>query len=1190
MKLLLKITGWTLVCFIGLNAIVVIVLMVISDEQYKEWLTAAVASATGREFRIDGEFNIHIGSKTGITANGIHFANVEWGTRADMVSVDRLEAYLTLAPLFKGLMDVTIKIDGPDILLETDEQGSRNWEFHDRLPTPDQESGTEGKTEKEQFIIPLKPYISNMEINELIFALNDVSGGQEIKAEVEKLRVYVDGAQIPISVVAAYQGAPLELEGTLGRIDDYYSNQVTPIALQGMLNGTILNISGSLGPLFPQANARIDLSLQADSVSAFSPFAGIPLPDLKGLHVATTISAENGQYQSEKIKILLEDSKLNLEVLGSIADLAQLAGIDLNAKINSEQISSLLDEFEFSQSYSLPSSLQLQAGVRGDLKTLSVNDLNLSIHDKGLDASLVGTIENVLAPAGVNAELKIKLASTEIIGGYIGKQLPDLGPLNVSTKIVSSKQEIKLKSLLAELSDPALSATISGTVDRIGRSADDTVGVSGIKLKARVNSEKLTSIADKLNFEIPVELPASIAIDAIIAGSLDKLGVSDLRAIIRDEGVEVELTGTVENVIGPTGVDAHIQAAAKNTANLSKFVGTELPRLGSLKLDSRVISAGQSYSLETMNLQLTGDAVNAKLSAVIKDLLALIKVTEDRQSFGVAGIDASLSAEAQSTSKLLEISGIELPEMGALQLDSKIISTDRSLRLESLNLILKNEGIDTKVVATVTDLFELLGVNATIEADIDSLSRLSQFTKSGLPESGPWKLNVRAQADNGLDGPAMLAANLAGEGLDAEVNATIPDVLSPETLQAKLSVNAKSLSSLGILVNKELPNGGPLTVSGNIDAKPGEYRFDEFLVTMDDSEIRADLSYTMSVGMDPGRPKLAGQMSLKNIDLTPFFDSGDDARSTGEELKEAEKATEKILEKTGEKKPTSNKKMFSSGPLSVGVLQDYDIDLKMDATNIAIRENFSINGSAGVTLDEGLLKLGPLDIKGNTGGFGKGEVLLDARNAEASLDIFLDFDDFVLPRFGGTLKLITELNSSGGSIAALMANLSGQFLAALKDVKLKKTKMTKMGAGLVHQINPLARNTTMLECAIVRFDAKDGIADFKKKIAAQTTEVTWFGSGEINLKTEKLDLGLHPKPRRALGSLTNFSLASLIHIGGTLAKPRISVDPKGVAKKYASYSAHVATGGLFFLVEKLFDTLTANRDQCKRIIAELEKE
>ena len=75
------------------------------------------------------------------------------------------------------------------------------------------------------------------------------------------------------------------------------------------------------------------------------------------------------------------------------------------------------------------------------------------------------------------------------------------------------------------------------------------------------------------------------------------------------------------------------------------------------------------------------------------------------------------------------------------------------------------------------------------------------------------------------------------------------------------------------------------------------------------------------------------------------------------------------------------------------------------------------------------------------------------------------------------------------------------------------------------------------------------------------TEATWFGGGEINLKTEKIDFGVTPKSRKILDvGLGN--LANLVHVGGTLAKPKIQLDPKDLAVKYGKYAAAVATGGI----------------------------
>ena len=71
--------------------------------------------------------------------------------------------------------------------------------------------------------------------------------------------------------------------------------------------------------------------------------------------------------------------------------------------------------------------------------------------------------------------------------------------------------------------------------------------------------------------------------------------------------------------------------------------------------------------------------------------------------------------------------------------------------------------------------------------------------------------------------------------------------------------------------------------------------------------------------------------------------------------------------------------------------------------------------------------------------------------------------------------------------------------------------------------------------------------------------------------------------------MTNIGLSSLIHVGGTLAEPKVGLDKKDVTKKYAQYSLHIATGGLSFLAKKAYDNRVSNTDHCKRILAYMEK-
>jgi hypothetical protein len=393
-----------------------------------------------------------------------------------------------------------------------------------------------------------------------------------------------------------------------------------------------------------------------------------------------------------------------------------------------------------------------------------------------------------------------------------------------------------------------------------------------------------------------------------------------------------------------------------------------------------------------------------------------------------------------------------------------------------------------------------------------------------------------------------------------------------------------------------MPEDKPLKITGKAAGKPGDYRVNKFLIEVGEGKIMTDLAYLVASDEASGRKNLSGQVTVSDFDFTAWLDTqkpevgpAADGAALDETAETQTTRAETAKAAATEQKASTGKKIFSNEPLSLGVLHEYDADLKITAANVIARNGVILNGTVGIRLDQGLLQVDPFDIDQSNGGIGNGYLTVDARQTQALLDVNLDLNNFVSPRFGGLIDLNVDLDGSGESLAALMGSLNGVFAASISDVELQKSFMSSFGAGLLSHLNPLGSETTILECAVARFDITDGIADFRNKIAAQTKEVTWLGGGKINLKTEELDFGISPTPRGALNSLTNIDLAGLVHVGGTLAEPSIGIDALDVAKKYGEYTAFIATGGLSFLAEKAFETVQANMDPCKRILAGLEQ-
>ena len=170
-------------------------------------------------------------------------------------------------------------------------------------------------------------------------------------------------------------------------------------------------------------------------------------------------------------------------------------------------------------------------------------------------------------------------------------------------------------------------------------------------------------------------------------------------------------------------------------------------------------------------------------------------------------------------------------------------------------------------------------------------------------------------------------------------------------------------------------------------------------------------------------------------------------------------------------------------------------------------------------------------------------------------------------------------------MAAIMAGLNGNLLMKMGPGILKSSSASAASSDVfvsTYQVlYPGAKGSkdTEIQCGVVRFDIKDGIATTDKGIAFATNKMNIIGSGIVDLKTEKLDIGINPQAREGVG-ISPAQLAELVRLGGTLAEPKAVPDTKAAFKTAAAAGTAMATGGLSLLAQGLFDKSTADADPC----------
>ena len=156
MQKLLKYTGYFFAGLITLLVVTVIILKSIPDTNYKDWITSATKSATGRDFSIEA-LELDFGTALRVRADKVRMANADWSKQDDMLKVGRLEADVGLLALLSGKADIRAVVEHAEVFAENNAEGISNWAMGTGKPETEAEEPDEDADEFSG--LPLQPII-----------------------------------------------------------------------------------------------------------------------------------------------------------------------------------------------------------------------------------------------------------------------------------------------------------------------------------------------------------------------------------------------------------------------------------------------------------------------------------------------------------------------------------------------------------------------------------------------------------------------------------------------------------------------------------------------------------------------------------------------------------------------------------------------------------------------------------------------------------------------------------------------------------------------------------------------------------------------------------------------------------------------------------------------------------------------
>jgi len=372
---------------------------------------------------------------------------------------------------------------------------------------------------------------------------------------------------------------------------------------------------------------------------------------------------------------------------------------------------------------------------------------------------------------------------------------------------------------------------------------------------------------------------------------------------------------------------------------------------------------------------------------------------------------------------------------------------------------------------------------------------------------------------------------------------TLTDPMHLAALDLRLWLQGASLSHLYALTGVTLPDSPPYATEGRLigqlKASGDVFRYDHFTGRVGGSDLNGSMTYE---GIKP-RPRLSGAVVshlLQFSDLAPLIgaDSNASKAKRGDVVKQPKTKAIPVEE-------------FRTDRWKA-------IDANVEFTGDRILKDASLpitNLYTHVILTDGVLRLEPLRF-GVAGGNITSDINLDGSSVPLKAKMSLGARHVKLKQLFPTSKTMQQalgeingdgaLSAVGNSPAALAASSNGEIKLLVEQGAVSAFLMEAAGLNVANAVveKLFGNRDVKINCAASDFVVTNGNLD-SKVFLVDTDDAVINVDGNIDLKTEAMNLGIHPHTK----GFRIISLRSPLYVKGTFTDPHIGVDALPIALK-----------------------------------------
>ncbi|MDA8230572.1 MAG: AsmA family protein [Magnetospirillum sp.] len=316
----------------------------IDVERYKGFLTAKVRSVTGRDMAITGPLRLELGLSPKVVASGVTLANAPWGSRRNMLTIQRVEAQLALLPLLsRDVVIESLTLVAPDLLIETDAHGRGNWLLNTAKPVERVPANGAPPT---QFAI------NAVSIRDARVSWHDGRGRGTASFVISRMALQPSGpgGKLGVQMTGDFEGKAFTASGVVGPLGALKGGKPWDVNLKASMAGTLVTVDGIAAP--PSSGTALDLTVKAqgDELAQAATLAGVPFgtahdgtwPAVGPFRLSTHLTAPGGRLRLDGLDLAAgnRDTAM-LSARGAIGDVKAMRDVDLAVSIASDNMAGL---------------------------------------------------------------------------------------------------------------------------------------------------------------------------------------------------------------------------------------------------------------------------------------------------------------------------------------------------------------------------------------------------------------------------------------------------------------------------------------------------------------------------------------------------------------------------------------------------------------------------------------------------------------------------------------------------------------------------------------------------------------------------------------------------------------------------------------------------------------------------------